>query len=114
MAITLTPPAAKQIKDSIRRRGHGLGFRLGTREAGCTGFKYIVDYVEEKRLDDVVFETEGVHVFVQASALAHLDGTIVDYVTEGVNSQFVYRNPNVTDSCGCGESFTTRLNSVTQ
>lgn len=113
MAIQLTPAAAKKIKESISARGHGIGFRLGIREAGCTGFKYLIDYVDEKLSDDVAFETDGVPVFVQAAALVYLDGTVVDYVTEGANSHFVYQNPNVTDACGCGESFTTRLNVVT-
>ena len=114
MMIKLTVSAAKKVQASLTRRGHGIGFRLGIREAGCTGFKYIVDYVEEQGTDDVVFETEGVRVFVRASVLPHIDGTVVDYVTEGANNHFVYQNPNVTDACGCGESFTTRLNSVVQ
>jgi iron-sulfur cluster assembly protein len=90
----------------LDRRGHGLGLRLGTRKSGCSGLAYVVDYADEIGVDDSVFESHGVKVVVSSGSLPALDGMEIDYVRSNLlNEGFEFRNPNVTETCGCGESF---------
>jgi iron-sulfur cluster assembly protein len=106
MAISLTPSAGEHVRTMLGRNGQALGLRLGTKKSGCTGFAYVVDYADEIGPEDLVFETEGVRVVVDSASLPLLDGTQVDFVTNNVlNQGFEFRNPNVRESCGCGESF---------
>ncbi len=106
MAISLTTSAAERVRSYLLRRGHGVGLRLGVRKTGCSGFAYVVDYADEVRDGDVVFDdATGVKVVVESSALGLLDGTEVDFVRDGLNEAFRFRNPNVSGECGCGESF---------
>ena len=106
MAIELTASAARHLRRMLEKRGHGLGLRLGTRKSGCSGFSYVVEYAEESRNDDVVFEDHDVKVVVDTGSLAHLDGMQVDYLkTNAVNQGFEFGNPRVRNACGCGKSF---------
>lgn len=106
MAIALTESAARHIESMLRKRGNGIGLRLGTCKSGCTGFAYVVDYADDVSDDDVVFESHGVKVVVDRQSLSNIDGTEVDYMkTNAINEGFEFRNPNVKDMCGCGESF---------
>ena len=106
MAISLTESAATRVKSFLATRGHGIGLRLGVRKTGCSGFAYVVNYADAPDPDDVVFEDQGVKVFVDPASLTLIDGTIVDFVKQGLNEAFRFRNPNVRGECGCGESFT--------
>lgn len=105
MAISLTPPAADRVKDHLQARGKGIGLRLGIKKMGCNGFAYVVNYAESIAEDDIVFEDQGVKIVVDPESLELIDGTRVDFVKEGLNEAFSFRNPNVTGECGCGESF---------
>lgn len=105
MAISLTEAAAERIRTFLAARGHGMGLRLGVRKTGCSGFAYVVNYADSQQPDDVVFEDRGVRVFVDAESLKLIDGTQVDFVKQGLNEAFRFRNPNVKGECGCGESF---------
>ena len=105
MAIRLTPAATERVRRFIDRDG-GLGLRLGVRKTGCSGWAYIVELADELRDGDVVFEQDDVKVDVAGDSLAFLDGSEVDFVAEGLSSTFQFRNPNVAEECGCGESFT--------
>lgn len=106
MAIELTESAARHIESMLQKRGHGLGLRLGTRKSGCTGFAYVVDYADEINDDDWVFESLGIKVVVDEKSLTQLDGIQLDYLkNNAINQGFEFNNPNVKDSCGCGESF---------
>jgi iron-sulfur cluster assembly protein len=105
MSISLTESAATRIRNFLAARGHGIGLRLGVRKTGCSGFAYVVNYAEAQQADDVVFEDRGVRVFVDSGSLKLIDGTIVDFVKQGLNEAFRFRNPNVKGECGCGESF---------
>ena len=106
MAISLTPSAAERIKTFLDKRGHGVGLRLGIKKTGCSGYAYVVNYADEQAADDVVFEDQGVKVLVEREALSYIDGTEVDFVKQGLNEAFKFRNPNIKGECGCGESFT--------
>lgn len=103
--ITLTETAAQRVKSHLQQRGAGVGLRLGVKTTGCSGFAYVVDYADAASAEDVVFEDQGVKVVVDRESLPYLDGTQVDYVRQGLNESFKFKNPNVKDECGCGESF---------
>jgi iron-sulfur cluster assembly protein len=105
MAIILTESAAERVRSHIARRGGGLGLRLGIKTSGCSGFSYVVDYADEAKPDDLVFDSQGVKVFVDRASLAAIDGTRIDFVRQGLNESFRFDNPNVRGECGCGESF---------
>lgn len=106
MSISLTPAAADRVRNFLHRRGHGVGLRLGVKKTGCSGFAYVVNYADEIGAADVVFEQEGVKVVVDKDSLGFIDGTEVDFVKQGLNEAFRFRNPNIKGECGCGESFT--------
>lgn len=106
MAITLTEPAAERIKSFLDNRGKGIGLRLGVKTSGCSGMAYVLEFVDEMNEEDQVFEDHGIKVIIDPKSLIYLDGTEVDYGKEGLNEGFKFNNPNVKDSCGCGESFT--------
>jgi iron-sulfur cluster assembly protein len=105
MSISLTESAANRVKTFLASRGRGIGLRLGVRKTGCSGFAYVINYADEAQPGDVLFEDRGVKVFVDPSSLSLLDGTTVDFVKQGLNEAFRFRNPNVKGECGCGESF---------
>lgn len=107
MSVSLTEIAAHRVESMLAKRGHGVGLRVGTRKAGCSGFLYEVDYADEIRDDDIVFESHGVKVIVDKKSLPHIDGMQLDYIkTNALHEGFEFNNPNVKDMCGCGESFT--------
>ena len=106
MSISLTLAAADRVRTFLTRRGHGLGLRLGVKKTGCSGFAYVVNYADDLSADDVVFEQQGVKVIVDRDSLGYIDGTEIDFVKQGLNEAFRFRNPNVKGECGCGESFT--------
>ena len=105
MAISLTNSAAERVRTYLERRGHGLGLRVGVRKTGCSGYAYVIDYADSVADDDVIFNDAGVKVIVDTKSLALIDGTEVDFVKEGINEAFRFRNPNIKGECGCGESF---------
>ena len=106
MSISLTAAAADRIKNYLIKRGYGVGLRLGVKKTGCSGYAYVVNYADEVRDTDLVFEQLGVTVLVEKESLAFIEGTEVDFVKQGLNEAFKFRNPNVKGECGCGESFT--------
>ncbi|HSH30122.1 MAG TPA: iron-sulfur cluster assembly accessory protein [Thiohalobacter sp.] len=106
MSIQLTETAAERVRTMLEKRGEGIGLRLSTRKSGCSGFAYVVDYADEIGEDDNVFESHGVKVVVDSKSMPMLDGMRLDYVRQNaLNEGFEFNNPNVKDSCGCGESF---------
>jgi len=105
MTVSLTQSAADRIRSFLESRGRGVGLRLGVKKTGCSGFAYVVNYADEVGAADVVFEDRGVRVIVDADSLRYVDGTEIDFVRQGLNEAFKFRNPNVRGECGCGESF---------
>ena len=106
MPITLSTAAADRVRNFLTARGHGIGLRLGIKKTGCSGYAYVVNYAEEVNPGDVVFEDGGVKVIVDAESLPYVDGTEVDFIKQGLNEAFKFRNPKAKGECGCGESFT--------
>ncbi|MGI9248339.1 MAG: HesB/IscA family protein [Woeseiaceae bacterium] len=105
MAISLTDSAAERVLTYLEKRGSGVGLRLGVTQTGCSGYSYVINYAEEIDESDVIFKDKGVTVVVDPEALQLIDGTEVDFVKNGLNEAFSFRNPNITGECGCGESF---------
>jgi iron-sulfur cluster assembly protein len=102
-AVTLTPTAAREIA-RLMAKGDTKGLRIGVKKGGCAGMEYTMDYVAEIDPHDEVVEHEGARVMIAPMALMFLFGTEIDYQTSLLESGFHFKNPNVVDSCGCGES----------
>lgn len=107
MPISLSPTALDRVRGFIAQTPGALGLRLGVKRTGCSGWGYVVDLARDARDGDTVSEQDGVKVYVDADSLELVDGTEIDFLKQGLNEQFVFRNPNVAAECGCGESFTT-------
>lgn len=103
--IHLTEAARQQARRELQRSG-AAGIRLNLDESGCSGFMYVLDFVEDVPERDKRFDIDGIALYVPEKWLPMLNGLEIDYVKEGVNSLFKFRNPNATGECGCGESFT--------
>ena len=102
-AVTLTPRAAAQIAKLMARENHA-GLRIGVKKGGCAGMEYTMDYVDALDTHDEVVEQDGAKVIIAPMAQMFLFGTEIDYETSLLESGFKFRNPNVVDACGCGES----------
>ena len=105
MSITLTESAARRITAHITERGEGIGLRLGVKRTGCSGFAYVVDVADHISRDDVILENRGIKIVVNSEHVPLLEGTEIDFVRQGLNDSFRFRNPNASGECGCGESF---------
>jgi iron-sulfur cluster assembly protein len=105
MAVTLTERAAAHVDRYLKRRGKGIGLRLGVKTTGCSGLAYKLEYADQSAPEDLQFDSHGVTVLVDPKSLPYLDGTELDFVREGLNEGFKFNNPKVTGTCGCGESF---------
>ena len=112
MAVTLAPAALDRVRGYLAQAPDAVGLRFGVKKTGCSGGGYLADLAREQRPGDTVFEQDGVRILVDAESLALVDGTEIDFLKQGLNEQFVFRNPNVTAECGCGESFTTRADAA--
>ena len=112
VAVTMTPSAVKHVRKQLEKKPDAKGIRLAIKKSGCSGFKYETQWVEDTAADDKVFHIDGVDVFVKEEHLPLVNGIEIDFVTEGVNSMFQFRNPNATAECGCGESFTVAYSDI--
>ena len=112
MAIALAPAALTRIRSYLAGSPEALGLRFGVKRTGCSGWGYLADLARDQRPGDTVFEQDGVRIFVDADSLALVDGTEIDFLKQGLNEQFTFRNPNVAAECGCGESFTTQADTA--
>lgn len=106
MSISITPSANQRMRQFLAQAPAAAGVRFGVKRTGCSGFAYVVDLAEDVSADDQTFQIDGVPVIVDTKSLPMLDGTEIDFQRQGLNASFVFRNPNATGECGCGESFT--------
>jgi len=102
-AVSISEKAAAQIAKLMASGGH-RGLRIGVKKGGCAGMEYTMDYVAEQDPKDEVVEQDGARVLIAPMAQMFLFGTEIDYETSLLESGFKFRNPNVTEACGCGES----------
>ena len=107
MSITLSPAALARVQRYRSETPDAIGLRFGVTRTGCSGWQHTADLAKDQREGDTVFEQDGVRIFVDALSLPIVDGTTIDLVQQRLGEQFVFRNPNAADECGCGESFTT-------
>ena len=104
--IRLTDTAANRIKEIMSNADNGtIGVRIGVKSGGCAGMSYSMEYAKDKKKNDEVIEDKGVKVFIDPGAIMYLLGTEMDYKKEQFSSSFIFKNPNETERCGCGESF---------
>ena len=104
--IRLTDTAAKRIKEIMSKADNKtIGVRIGVQAGGCAGMSYSMEYAKEKKTNDEIIEDKGVKLFIDPAAIIYLLGTEMDYKKEKFSSQFVFKNPNESERCGCGESF---------
>jgi len=107
--INVTPRAAKEIRSQLARRPQSngqSGVRLGVKGGGCSGMSYLIEFCDQPRSRDQVFEVEGARVYVDPKSLIYLAGTTFDFVDTFQQKGFKFVNPQVKSECGCGESFT--------
>ena len=107
MSVTLTENAAERVKQYLSQTPEGIGLSVAVKKSGCSGWSYVLDIALESKLGELVFQSHGIDVRVPESSLEQLAGTEIDFVSQGLNQQFTFRNPRMTGECGCGESFTT-------
>ncbi|CAH1379360.1 hypothetical protein MTP99_003192 [Tenebrio molitor] len=104
-ALVLTPAAVNRVKQILNGQTNCIGLRIGVKQRGCNGLSYTLNYVENKdKMDEEVIQ-DGVRVFIDKKAQLTLLGTEMDYVESKLSSEFVFNNPNIKGTCGCGESF---------
>ena len=103
--IKLSDKAAGRIKEILSKDQKSLGVRIGVKSGGCAGMSYVMEYAKETKPNDELIEEKGVRVFIDPGAIMYLLGTEMDYKEEQFSSSFVFKNPNETERCGCGESF---------
>ncbi|XP_076235523.1 iron-sulfur cluster assembly 1 homolog MagR isoform X2 [Calliopsis andreniformis] len=104
-ALTLTPNAVQKIKELLKDKNEYIGLKVGVKQRGCNGLSYTLDYAKEKsKLDEEVVQ-DGVRIMIDKKAQLSLLGTEMDYVETKLSSEFVFNNPNIKGTCGCGESF---------
>ena len=104
--IKLSDNAAKRIKQIMSKaENSAIGVRVGIKSGGCAGMSYVMEYANEIKHNEEIVEEKGVKVFIDPKAIMYLLGTEMDYKKEKFSSKFVFKNPNETERCGCGESF---------
>ena len=104
--VTMTERAVKHASNYLANRGSGVGIRLAIKTTGCSGLMYVIEPVDSPNEEDLVFEASGLSIFIDPKSLVYVDGIVMDYAKEDLNEGFIFKNPNVKDECGCGESFT--------
>lgn len=103
--ISITDIASKKVQQTIAKRGKGQGIRIAVKTTGCSGLAYVLEYVDEPSEYDIKIDCKGCSLFVDPKSCAYIQGMTVDYVRNGLNEGFEFKNPNERDRCGCGESF---------
>ena len=104
--ITLSDNAAQRIKEIMANtKEPSIGVRIGVKSGGCAGMSYVMEYAKSSNSNDEVIEDKGVKVLIDPNAVMYLLGTEMDYKKDELSSTFVFKNPNETERCGCGESF---------
>lgn len=107
-AITVTESARAHFKRELDRKGGGI-IRLGVKQSGCTGMRYVVEMGQKSQPGDTLINLDSdIQLGITVEALPYVQGTEIDLVREGLNRQIVFNNPNVKDQCGCGESFSVK------
>jgi iron-sulfur cluster assembly protein len=103
--INLTDSAKQHIEGVLAKDSDGVGLRVGVKTTGCSGYQYVIETAKTINEEDKTLESNGIKIIIDDQSLRYLAGTELDFVREGLNAGFKFNNPNVEESCGCGESF---------
>ncbi|MBL1142970.1 MAG: iron-sulfur cluster assembly accessory protein [Proteobacteria bacterium] len=103
--INLTDSAKQHVLKVLEKDEKGIGLRIGVKTTGCSGYQYVIETAKEINNEDKQIESNGIKIIIDEQSLHYLAGTELDFTREGLNSGFKFKNPNVQESCGCGESF---------
>jgi iron-sulfur cluster assembly protein len=103
--ITITDKASNKVKQTLQKRGKGIGIRIGVKTTGCSGLAYVLEYVDTPNDTDIVVDCNGCLLYVDPKSCPYVTGMTIDFVRNGLNEGFEFNNPNERDKCGCGESF---------
>ena len=104
--LKLSENAVQRIKEIMTlNKSNAVGVRIGVKSGGCAGMSYVMEYAEDVKPNEEVIEEKGIKVFIDPKAIMYLLGTEMDYKKDKFSSQFIFKNPNETERCGCGESF---------
>jgi iron-sulfur cluster assembly protein len=103
--INLTDSAKQHIEKVLAKDENGIGLRVGVKTTGCSGYQYVIETAKEINAEDKTIVSNGINIIIDEQSLRYLNGTELDFTREGLNSGFKFKNPNVEESCGCGESF---------
>ena len=104
--INFSDSAISHFTEMLKERGKGEGIIIGIKKAGCSGYEYTFDFVDDVLDDYISFNKEGCTIFVDSTSFTFLKGSLIDYVDDGLNKGIKFINPNAKAVCGCGESFT--------
>lgn len=105
-SLTLTPAAIRHMERKVQEKAGAVGVRIGVKPSGCSGYMYAMDLVDSVPADDIEMKvSETLTIYVDKDSMPILEGTVLDYVKQGLNATLQFRNPNATSECGCGESF---------
>ncbi len=105
MDIRITPVARERMRAFLAGEADAVGVRFGVRKTGCSGYSYTMDVAREVKANDTIVDQDGLKLVVDAKSVPLIEGTEIDFARQGLNATFVFRNPNSTGECGCGESF---------
>ena len=105
MTIMLTENAAKHVQQQLTKRENGIALRVGIKKSGCSGFSYTYDLADKITPQDRIFVSHDVQIVIDEKDLPFLNDSLIDFTQEGLSSFFKLNNPNIRDTCGCGESF---------
>jgi iron-sulfur cluster assembly protein len=103
--ITATEIAATKIKHQLEHRGKGVGIKIGVKTTGCSGLAYTLEFVDVIDQTYAIFDSHGIHLYVDPKHIPYLQGLEMNWVKKGLNEGFEFVNPQEKDRCGCGESF---------
>ena len=104
-SISFTDAAVSHFKNSLNGKPESFGIRIGVREAGCSGYEYFFEYINEEQEGDILFDESSFKIYVEINIFEFLKGSEVDFVSTGLNQGIIFNNPNAKVTCGCGESF---------
>ena len=105
MDITITDNAMKRFKENLSKNPDAMGLRISVKSTGCNGYSYVLDYASEVNELDKVYKVSEVSILIDNESMPFIKGTEIDFIDEGLNQVFKFKNPNATGECGCGESF---------
>ena len=105
MGLSITDKAMKRFRDNLSNQPHAIGLRISIKSTGCYGYSYLLDYAGEVSDDDNLIKVSDISIYIDPESMSLIKGTEIDFIDEGLNQVFKFKNPNATGECGCGESF---------